>query len=51
MATTIVKRDMKSCIARGNANLSPKKISKIGEFWRKYPKGVGLILDHKAALK
>jgi len=51
MATTTVKRERKSCIARNNASLLPKKVSKIGEFWRKYPEGVGLILDHKAVLK
>jgi hypothetical protein len=34
-----------------NAGEQPKKLSKIGEFMRKYPNGVGEILDMKAVMK
>jgi hypothetical protein len=29
----------------------PKKLSKIGEFMKKYPKGIGTIVDMRAVMK
>jgi hypothetical protein len=29
----------------------PKKISKAGEFMKKYPKGIGTIVDMRAVMK
>jgi hypothetical protein len=46
-----IKRETKAYIARKSKALSPKRLSKIGEFWRKHPNGIGFIADHKAVLK
>jgi len=49
METTTIKRETRAYAK--NKALSSKRLSKIGEFWRKYPNGVGIIVDHKAVLK
>jgi len=49
METITIKRETRAYAK--NKALSSKRLSKIGEFWRKYPNGVGIIVDHKAVLK
>jgi hypothetical protein len=34
-----------------NADEKPKRLSKAGEFMRKYPNGIGTIVDMKAVMK
>jgi hypothetical protein len=49
-ATTTIQKNTRT-LARKSKTETPKRLSKIGEFWMKYPKGIITILDHKAVLK
>jgi hypothetical protein len=45
--TTLTQKKVKNLTTE-----SPKRLSKIGEFMKKYPKGsLGYIVDYKAVLK
>jgi hypothetical protein len=52
MSTTTTTKRKTACKTAGNSEAQPvKRLSKAGEFMRKYPHGIGKILDHKAVLK
>ncbi|GHT25189.1 hypothetical protein FACS189430_11460 [Bacteroidia bacterium] len=48
MATSTVKKTVKT---KPMVVETPKRLSKMGEFMRKYPKGIGIIVDMKAVMK
>jgi hypothetical protein len=42
---------MSSILKKKPEYKKPRKLSKIGEFMKKYPKGIGTILDMRAVMK
>ena len=49
-ATATIQKNTRTYARKSKAG-TPKRLSKIGEFWLKYPNGIGTIIDHKAVLK
>ncbi len=49
-AAITIKKNTKAFAKKSTVGMS-KRLSKVSQFWEKYPNGVVTILDHKAILK
>ena len=45
------KTQSKAVKTRENGSVEPKRLSKIGEWMKAHPKGIGKIIDMRAAMK
>ncbi|MCL2028122.1 MAG: hypothetical protein FWG79_06505 [Bacteroidales bacterium] len=49
-AIRTMKKETRTFAKNSNVE-APGRMSKVAEFWKRYPNGIGTIVDHKAVLK